>query len=58
MIKDMDAAERIVWQLLGPARLDDWYERLPNRPDWQQAIEDVRDILRRYPVSKCERSNP
>ena len=47
---DMDIAERIVFELRGPATLEAWYDRLPNRPDWQAAIELVRDLLREHRV--------
>ena len=44
MITDM--AERIVFELLGPGTRKEWQARLPNRPDWQAAIERVSELLK------------
>lgn len=43
---DMDIAEYIAWYLIGPDKMDEWRERLPQRPDWQMAVERVREILK------------
>lgn len=40
-----DVAAEIVFQLLGPGCREEFAERLPNRPNWQQSIEYVRDQL-------------
>jgi hypothetical protein len=42
----MTIAERIVFELIGPGTLAEWHRRLPNRPDWQRAIERVNEMLK------------
>jgi hypothetical protein len=38
-------ATEIVFQLMGTGRREDFAELLPQRPNWQQAIEFVRNKL-------------
>ena len=41
----MYEAQKIVFQLVGPATEEEFLNRLPNRPDWQRYIECVDMIV-------------
>ena len=37
--------ERIAFELLHGGDFSDWRKRLPKRPDWQNAIKRVKEII-------------